>query len=165
VALAFVFTGQGPSEGVVTQSTAPAVAQVTGAVAIADLLPVYQLKAGNEMVPMGNTVSAQVEQAVALGFVTREQVSGGWAAAPMTQGGYAVLLVRVFGSILPQGTFPERQIDPYSTPAERQAIGGLVASGIILSSDGEFVAGRRLTKEVEDRLLSRVEQVHGVIRQ
>ena len=165
VALAFVFAGHGPGQGAATQSTVPVSAQVTGAAAVADLMPLYRSKAGTEMVSIDNTVSAQVEQAVALGLVTREQASGGWASSPMTQGEYAVLLVKVFGSILPQGTFPERQIDPHSTPAERQAMGALVTSGIILHVDGEFAAGQRLAKEVEDRLLSRIERIDGAIRQ
>jgi hypothetical protein len=158
VALAFVFAGQGPDQGAVTQSTTPGVEQVTGAAAVVDLLPLYSLQSHGDWAPVGNNTSAQVEQAVTLGIVSHEEASGEWASSPLTQGEYAVLLVRAFGNSLPQDTFPVQQIDQRSTPAERQAIEALVTSGIILPRDGAFVPVETLTKDVEDRLLGRVEQ-------
>jgi hypothetical protein len=161
VALAVVFAGRGTDQGGVTQSTAPTAEQVTGAAAVADLMPLYRLKSSSDIAPTGNGTVSQVEQAVALGLVTREAALGAWATSPMTQGDYAVLLVKAFGSILPQGTFPEQQIDARSTPTERQATSALMTSGIILPQDGGFAAGQTLTKEVEDRLLGRVEQAYS----
>ena len=159
VTLALVLAGQGGRQGAVTQSTVPAAEQVSGATAVADLMPLYRLKSSNDLTPAGNDASAQMEQAVAQGLVTREQASGAWASGPMTQGAYAVLLVKAFASFLPQGGFPEQQMDPLATLAERQAIAALMSSEVILSQDGRFVAGQTLTKDVESRLLGRVRNI------
>ena len=160
VTLALVFANRGADQGGVTQTTAPAAEQVTGAAAVADLVPLYALVTHNDLVPTVSGASSQVEQAVALGLVTRKEASSGWGSSPMTQAEYAVLLVKAFASILPQGTFPVRQIDPGATPDERTAIGALMTSGIVLPKDGEFAAGQKLTKGVEDRLLGRVQEAY-----
>jgi hypothetical protein len=156
VALALIVASQVGHPGKVTQSTRPAPKGVTGAIAVADLMPLYRLSASNDWAPIGNGVSAQVDQAVALGLVTPEEASGAWASSPLTQGQYAELLVTAFGNSLLPGTFPQQPIDPKATSAERQAISALVTSGVILPQDGEFAAGEALTTDTEDLLLTRI---------
>ena len=156
VALVLIVAGQVGHPGKVAQSTLPAPKGVAGGVAVADLMPLYRLSAGHDWAPTGNGVSAQVDQAVALGLVTPEEASGAWASSPLTQGQYAELLVAAFGNALLQGTFPEQPIDPKATSAERQAINALVTSGVIVPQDGEFAAGKALTTDMEDLLLTRI---------
>ena len=162
VTLALIIAGQVDHTGAVTQTTQPAAEQITGAVAVADLMPLYRLVSHNDVAPAGNGASAQLDQAVVLGLVTSEEASGAWASSGLTQGQYAILLVKAFGNALPQGSFPEQPDDPKATSAERQAISALVTSGIVLPQDGVFVAGDALTADMEDLLLIRIKHVLGV---
>ena len=158
VTLALIIASQVGQPGALTLTTQPGVEQVTGAYAVADLMPVYRANSHSDFASTGNGVSAQVDQAVSLGLVSREEASGSWASSALTQGQYALLLVKAFGDSLPQGSFPDQPVDPKATPAERQAISALVTSGIVLPQDGTFAAGEALTTDMEDLLLIRLKQ-------
>ncbi len=163
VTLALIVASQMGHPGAVTQTTRPSVEEVTGATAVADLMPVYRASSHNDFASTGTGVAAQVDQAVALGLVSREEASGTWASSALTQGQYALLLVKAFGDLLPQGSFPAQPVDPKATPAERQAISALVTSGIVSPGDGKFAAGQVLSTEIEDLLLSRIQQTLNLV--
>jgi hypothetical protein len=162
VTLALIVASQVGRPGAVTQTTLPPTEQITGATAVADLMPVYVLISDKDLMPTGNGVTALLDRAVALGIVTPEEASGAWASSALTQGQYAILLVRAFGNALPQSSFPDQPADPKATPAERQAISALVTSGIVLPQDGTFVAGEALTTDMEDLLLIRIKRALGI---
>jgi hypothetical protein len=147
-----------------TQTTATAPQEVTKLDAILDLLPLYRIKVSADATPSTAPGGTPSNEAVTLGLATRDDLRGASASKPITQGQYAVLIVRAFGTNLPQGSVPERDVDPQASPDERAAIEALITSGIILPGDGTFLAGRNLSKPTEEWLLGRLEATyHRVI--
>jgi hypothetical protein len=171
VSLTLVLAGQRAGEVTVSRDSHTTVAStgtsapaegVTMLSAVEDLMPLLRLKTAESFESIGGgagsgTVAA-IEEAVARGLLTRAEVTNA-AVSPITQGRYAVLLFKAFGSILRQGTFPALPVDAEAAPEEREAITVLATAGIIRQADGAFVVSRSLTKEVESRLLDRIEQV------
>lgn len=155
VSLAIVFADGAPDRGPI------AAGQVSKLSAIEDLMPVYGLKTGQTFDSLTRPTPdslAGVDEAVGSGLLTEAEVLSGAAAKPMTKAQYAVLLVKAFRTILPRGTHPTLPVDATATADEQAAIDTLVASGIILPSDGLFRGSEALTTDVESRLLQRVEE-------
>jgi hypothetical protein len=98
-----------------------------------------------------------LDQAVNLGLIARSEISSGSAAAPLSQGQYAVLLWRAFGPYVSWTTAPTSPVPGTVDPDEKAAIHGLQSAGIIRETDGEFVADRPLDGEQERLLLDRME--------
>jgi hypothetical protein len=155
VSLAVVFAGGTADHGPI------AAGQVSKLTAVEDLMPLYRLKEGQTFDSLTHPTSdsrSSLDQAVGLGLLTQAEVKDGSATKPITQGEYAVLLAKAFGSLLPERTYPTLAIDAGATAGERAAIGALATSGIILQADGPFSVSQTLTKEVESRLLDRIQE-------
>jgi hypothetical protein len=185
VSLAVFFTGGSADQGPVTQASQPGASnagtgstpgtssggagsvagaeEVTKLSAVSDLMPLFRLKTSESFENLNGSspgTLSEVNEAIARGLLTREEVSDGSAASPMTQGDYVVLLVKAFQTILPDTTFPTISLDAAATAEQRAAIEALAAAGIIVPADGPFTVARPLSKDVEARLLGRIEQAY-----
>jgi hypothetical protein len=165
-ALAVVFAAvllardEGKERRVASTATSATVAQpVSTHEAVAGVLPMYKDLKGFDSAPPQNG-STVLDQAVSLGLVPREAVSGEGASGPMTQGEYAVLLVRAFGGLFLRGPSPH-PVDQGSVIDELGAIDLLRTAGVILPEDGDFAAAEPLTTPVEDRLIGRLQAALG----
>jgi hypothetical protein len=150
-----------------TQTTAPADQQVTLEAAVADMLPLYS-RALQQSADAGSTTSGDLspaDQAVTLGMLSPEEVSADAMKARLTDGDYAVVLVKAFGKFLPLDSFPAQSIDPEASPDERTAIDALMTSGVIVPGDGAFQVSLPLTESLEQRLLASVRDIIGNLSQ
>ena len=166
VALAVVFTvvvlarDEGKDRRVASTATStPATQQVSTYEAVAGIMPMYKNIKGYDSAPSKDGAT-ELDQAVGMGLIPREAVSGAAASNPMTQGAYAVLLVKAFGGALPLGS-PRQSVGPGAAAGELGAIDLLRAAGIILPGDGDFSAAQLLTKPVEDKLVARLQEALG----
>ena len=97
-----------------------------------------------------------LDQAVDRGLITPSEISGGSAAGPLTQGQYAVLLWKAFGTGWSGTTAPTSPVVGTVDPDEKAAIQSLQSAGIIREADGVFLADRLLDSEEEQLLLGRM---------
>ena len=151
--------GKDITSGTVVSTLSPNVGvQVSQADAVVNVMPLYVIVSRNDW-GAGNDDASQLELAVRAGLVTSEEVSGDSGSRVMTQGEYAALLARAFLDVLlAVGPFDTAPGDHQAPVDERAAIEFLRTSGIILSEDPAYDADQPLTKTVEDRLLSRIEE-------
>jgi hypothetical protein len=152
-----VLAGDGTNGRVASPGTsAPAAELVTNFDAVAGIMPLYfDTSSFDHVTPEDGPTPVDI--AVALDLVSPEEVSGGSASSAMTQGDYALLLVKAFGRLLPHGS-SAASIDPAATASAQGAISFLQSAGIILPEDGDFKAAEPLTKSVETRLLGRLRE-------
>jgi hypothetical protein len=142
-----------------TATSAPDKQRVSTYEAVAGIMPMYQDLNGYDSAPSEDDATV-LDQAVIMGLIAREAASGDAASSPMTQGEFAVLLVKAFGEKLPLGS-PPSSVDPVTVAGELGAIDLLRAAGIILPEDGDFAPAQPLTKSVQDRLLRRLQRALG----
>jgi hypothetical protein len=163
IALTVVFAGHWASNGglVATPETPVVVAgQVTKEAAVAGLLPAYRAKVWMTADRSPTTIGlTPTDEAVMLGLLSAKEASAAGFTAPMTNGAFAVLVADAFASILLPDHAPLPPVDPQASPQERKAIEALMSYGIILAEDGTFIAGQTLTKDVESRLVGRLERI------
>jgi hypothetical protein len=142
-----------------TVTSTPAMQLVSTYEAVTGILPMYKDLNSYDSAPPTNGATV-LDQAAAMGLIPRESVSGDAASSPITQGDYAILLVKAFGGDLPLGT-PPSSVDPGAAAGEAAAIDLLRAAGIILPEDGDFAGAEPLTRPVEEKLIARLQEALG----
>ncbi len=158
VGIAVAFAGHdGSPEATVaaTGTSTQEAARVSNVDAVADVMSLYQMVAPLDMLPEGDRAALAV-QAAKLGLVDEKAVLGASASAAMSQGEYAVLLVKAFGGLLSDGPSPTLAVDPAAISSPGAAVRFLQDKGVILPEDGAFSLSKPLTVPVEERLLSRL---------
>lgn len=172
VALAVVFTGNGGTKGVGPVASAPGATQtstqasdgsgqLTTKTILSDLMPLY-MEIVYQTADKTSSDTIGVDQAVNFGLISGARATEEALGQSMTNGEYAVLLVKAFRTLLWQSSPPMQAGDADDLPS---AIQTLKKAGVILPKDGEFAPGDLLTKDTEQRLLSRVRDIFERVAQ